>query len=86
MRAARYYGNSDIRIEEIDEPTVGAGEVGIDVAWCGICGTDLHEYKDGPIFCPSPGHPHPISGRTPRSRWGTNSPASSTRSARVSTI
>ena len=62
MRAARYYGNSDIRIEEIDEPTVGAGEVGIDVAWCGICGTDLHEYKDGPIFCPSPGHPHPISG------------------------
>lgn len=62
MRAARYYGNGDIRIKDIPEPTVGPGEVGIDVAWCGICGTDLHEYKDGPIFCPSPGHPHPISG------------------------
>lgn len=62
MRAARYYGNSDIRIEEIPEPTVGPGEVGVEVAWCGICGTDLHEYKDGPIFCPRPDVPHPISG------------------------
>lgn len=62
MRAARYYGNGDIRIEEIEEPTVGPGQVGVDVAWCGICGTDLHEFKDGPIFCPKPGHPHPISG------------------------
>lgn len=33
----------------------------IDVAWCGICGTDLHEYLEGPIFCPAPGHPHPLS-------------------------
>ncbi|CAG7845048.1 Sorbitol dehydrogenase [Pseudoclavibacter triregionum] len=62
MRAARYYGNGDIRIDEIEEPKVGPGEVGIEVAWCGICGTDLHEYKDGPIFCPPQGHPHPISG------------------------
>lgn len=62
MRAARYYGNQDIRIEEVDEPGVGPGQVGIDVAWCGICGTDLHEFKDGPIFCPTPHEPHPISG------------------------
>lgn len=62
MRAARYYGNGDIRIDEIEAPAPGPGEVGIDVAWCGICGTDLHEYKDGPIFCPTPDHAHPISG------------------------
>lgn len=62
MKAARYYGRGDIRIEEVPEPTVGPGEVGVEVAYCGICGTDLHEYLDGPIFCPVPGHPHPISG------------------------
>ncbi len=62
MRAARYYGNGDIRIEEVPEPVVGPGQVGIEVAWCGICGTDLHEYKDGPIFCPTPEIAHPISG------------------------
>lgn len=62
MKAARYYGRGDIRIEDVPEPTVGPGEVGVEVAFCGICGTDLHEYLDGPIFCPVPGHPHPISG------------------------
>ena len=62
MKAARYYGRGDIRIEEVPEPVIAAGEVGVDVAYCGICGTDLHEYLDGPIFCPAAGHPHPISG------------------------
>lgn len=64
MRAARYYGNHDIRIEDVQEPTVAPGEVGVEVAWCGICGTDLHEYQDGPIFCPTQDTPHPISGET----------------------
>ena len=64
MRAARYYDRGDIRIENIDEPRVGPGMVGIDVAWCGICGTDLHEYADGPIFIPPAGHPQPISGES----------------------
>lgn len=61
MKAARYYARGDVRIEDIPEPTVGPGEVGIDIAYCGICGTDLHEYLDGPIFIPPAGHPHPIS-------------------------
>ncbi|MGV9714253.1 2,3-butanediol dehydrogenase [Gordonia sp. NPDC003424] len=61
MRAARYYDRGDIRIEDIPEPEVGPGMVGIDVAWCGICGTDLHEYAEGPIFIPPAGHPQPIS-------------------------
>ena len=55
MKAARYFDRGDIRIENIDEPVVDAGSVGIDVAWCGICGTDLHEYLEGPIFVPPAG-------------------------------
>lgn len=27
MRAARYYGKEDIRIEQIEEPTVKAGQI-----------------------------------------------------------
>lgn len=64
MKAARYYDRGDIRIEQIDEPVVEPGTVGIDVAYCGICGTDLHEYLDGPIFVPPQGQPHPISGES----------------------
>ncbi|WP_414439685.1 2,3-butanediol dehydrogenase [Burkholderia sp. 22PA0106] len=62
MKAARFYDRGDIRIEDIPEPVVAPGTVGIDVAWCGICGTDLHEFMEGPIFIPPCGHPHPISG------------------------
>lgn len=61
MKAARFHAQKDIRIEDIPEPELRAGTVKIDVAWCGICGTDLHEYLEGPIFCPAPGHPHPLS-------------------------
>jgi (R,R)-butanediol dehydrogenase/meso-butanediol dehydrogenase/diacetyl reductase len=61
MKAARFYGPHDIRIENIPEPELRPGAVAIDVAWCGICGTDLHEYLEGPIFIPAAGHPHPLS-------------------------
>jgi (R,R)-butanediol dehydrogenase/meso-butanediol dehydrogenase/diacetyl reductase len=64
VKAARYFARGDIRIEDIPAPDVPAGTVGIDVAWCGICGTDLHEYLEGPIFIPPAGHPHPLSGES----------------------
>lgn len=62
MRAARYYGNHDIRVEDVELPRITEkDDVLIDVAWCGICGSDLHEYLDGPIFAPSQGNPNPVS-------------------------
>lgn len=64
MKAARYYDRGDIRIDDLPEPEVAPGTVGIDVAWCGICGTDLHEYLEGPIFAPAHGQSHPISGES----------------------
>lgn len=62
MKAARFHGRNDIRIDDVPEPEVRPGTVKIQVAWCGICGTDLHEYLEGPIFVPAPGHPHLLSG------------------------
>lgn len=32
------------------------------VAYCGICGSDVHEFQDGPIFTPQPGSKHPNTG------------------------
>ena len=33
-------------------------------AFCGICGTDLHEYLGGNNLIPTPGNPHGITGET----------------------
>ena len=62
MRAAMYYGNHKLEIEDIPEPSAGEGQVKVRVSRNGICGTDLHEYYDGPIFIP-PQEPHPLTGK-----------------------
>ncbi|KAF2727871.1 GroES-like protein [Polyplosphaeria fusca] len=63
MRAARYYGKEDIRIEQdVAEDTCGKGQVRISPAFVGICGTDLHEYLAGPTFAPV--SPHPLTNST----------------------
>ncbi len=41
-RAAQYIGGGDIAVVENPIPEPGEGEVRIKVAFCGICGTDLH--------------------------------------------
>lgn len=48
MRAARFHDNQDIRVEEIDAPEPGSGDILVDVDACGICGSDVSEYHDGP--------------------------------------
>lgn len=63
MRAARFYDQKDIRLEDVEVPTIKtADEVLVEVSWCGICGTDLHEYLVGPIVTPV--KPHPLTGVT----------------------
>lgn len=61
MRAAVYHGPHRVEIEDVATPEPGPGEVAVDVAFNGICGTDLHEYYAGPIFVPT--SPHPLTGR-----------------------
>lgn len=64
MKAARFHGRGDIRIDDIPEPATRPGTVKVEVEWCGICGTDLHEYEEGPIFAPTPEAPHPVTGES----------------------
>ena len=55
MKAARFYGKEDIRIkDDIPRPEVGEGQVKVEPAFVGICGTDLHEYLGGPKSAVSP--------------------------------
>lgn len=65
MKAAMWYGQKDIQVKEIPVPEVTPGTVKIKVEYCGICGSDLHEYLAGPIFIPVD-QPHPVSkGKAP---------------------
>lgn len=44
MRVAMYYGNNDIRIEEMPIPRLGPGELLMRVEASGICGSDVLEW------------------------------------------
>ncbi|KAK4994344.1 hypothetical protein LTR28_000908 [Elasticomyces elasticus] len=60
MKAVRFHGKEDLRLENIPKPKCGKGQIMVKPAWCGICGSDLHEYLGGPSICPTT--PHPITG------------------------
>ena len=63
MRAARWHARRDIRIDDVPQPEPAADEVLIRVLFCGICGTDLEEYREGPLTV-QVGSAHPTSGRS----------------------
>lgn len=44
MRAAVYYSNRDIRIEERPRPKIGKREILLRIEACGICGSDIMEW------------------------------------------
>ncbi|WP_430645166.1 2,3-butanediol dehydrogenase [Agromyces sp. GXS1127] len=64
MRAVVFHAKEDLRVEEIEEPTPGPGQVKLRNAYAGICGSDLHVY-----YAPAEAgldleHPHPVTGST----------------------
>jgi len=61
MKAAVWYKKGDIRVEDVPDPKVGSGQIKVRIKTCGICGSDLHEYMDGPFIIPS--RPHPLTNR-----------------------
>ncbi len=52
MKAALFHGpNQPLKIEEVDRPSPGPGEILVKVAACGVCHTDLHYIDHGvPTF------------------------------------
>ena len=63
MRALRYHGPGDLRLDDIPEPTCQDFQIKVQPAFVGICGTDLHEYSSA-TFIPLAGNPHPVTGET----------------------
>jgi (R,R)-butanediol dehydrogenase/meso-butanediol dehydrogenase/diacetyl reductase len=49
MKKAVYHGIRDVRVEHVEEPRPGPREAVVRVVYCGICGSDLHEYLHGPF-------------------------------------
>ena len=50
MRALRYHAALDLRVDDVPEPgPPGPTQVTVAPRWCGICGTDVHEYVAGPM-------------------------------------
>jgi 2-desacetyl-2-hydroxyethyl bacteriochlorophyllide A dehydrogenase len=58
VKAAVIKSIGEIGIETMDDPTPGAGEVVVEVAACGLCGTDLHilQGEFAPTLPIVPGH------------------------------
>ena len=53
MRAAVYYKNSDVRLEDVPRPEAGPGQLLVKVISSGVCGTDVLEWyriKKAPII------------------------------------
>lgn len=44
MKAAVYYKNSDIRVEDVDDIPIDHGEIKVKIESCGICGSDIMEW------------------------------------------
>jgi (R,R)-butanediol dehydrogenase / meso-butanediol dehydrogenase / diacetyl reductase len=61
MKAAVWYAKEDIRVEDAKDPVPGPGEAKVRIKACGICGSDLHEFRSGPFIIP--GKPHPLTGK-----------------------
>ncbi|MFD5309410.1 alcohol dehydrogenase catalytic domain-containing protein [Streptomyces ardesiacus] len=64
MKAARFYGKEDLRIEEVPEPSPGPGQVKLRNAFAGICGSDLHFFFHPESLPFDLDQPHPLTGAT----------------------
>lgn len=65
MQVAKLFGLEDIRVTEDNEPSLEAGTVRVDIAHTGVCGSDVHEYKIGPVPIRAEDSDH----RIPESEW-----------------
>jgi L-iditol 2-dehydrogenase len=63
VKALKFHDPGDLRLEQIDEPEAGPGEVKIRVRACSMCGTDLKISRSGhPNMSPPQVMGHEIAG------------------------
>ena len=56
MKVAKWFNNTDIRIEDMPTPKPGRNEILVKVISCGICGSDIVEWYRLPRAPLIPGH------------------------------
>ena len=63
MKAGAFAGPRKMEVRDIAEPEAAAGEIVVQVAYCGVCGSDLHEFashmpsmRAAGVFQPVMGH------------------------------
>lgn len=49
MVALRWHGRGDVRLDRVPVPRPACDEALVRVRWTGLCGSDLEEFRDGPI-------------------------------------
>jgi (R,R)-butanediol dehydrogenase/meso-butanediol dehydrogenase/diacetyl reductase len=59
VKALRFHGHRDIRLEDVDEPALRSGQAIIEVDWASICASDIKEYL-GPLYISD--EPNPLTG------------------------
>lgn len=64
MKAARYYGPGNVKLDQVPEPEAKERQVKIKIAWNGICGSDLHAYLATIPFFPTETVPNSLTGET----------------------
>lgn len=52
MRALRWHGVRDVRLDQVPTPQPRPGQVLIRVERVGLCGSDLEEFREGPVSIP----------------------------------
>jgi 2-desacetyl-2-hydroxyethyl bacteriochlorophyllide A dehydrogenase len=62
MKAAVFAGPERFDVTEIPDPECGPRDVVVQVALCGICGSDLHSYLEGAFVAPGQVMGHEFSG------------------------
>ena len=52
MRAGLITGHDIVELVEFPNPTPAPAGVVVDIAYCGICGTDIHTFQSGRPYNP----------------------------------
>jgi (R,R)-butanediol dehydrogenase / meso-butanediol dehydrogenase / diacetyl reductase len=64
VEAVRWHAAGDLRFEDVElELPLGPGMIEVEVAYCGICGSDLAEFRHP--FAIRPEKAHPLTGQQP---------------------